>query len=162
VAGTDPVTQANQRIEQVTAELAALLRSDDSHMPECGCDTVMLEPGCFDTQARAVLAYLHGAGVLTWGQGHSPMPRPPEGAKEAYAVRIGAEFWHPIERTPDDIEHDVTRCHWVPGVLATAAGYDGEAITDQTRTFLDELSPQQVRMLHRMTWQLHHALEGLL
>ena len=161
MAGSDAVKQTNTRVEAVTAELAALLGSDDSHMPECGCDTVMLEPRCFDAQARAVLAYLHGAGVLTWGSGHSPLPRPPEGGKQAYAVRVGAEFWHPVERTPDDVANDVTRYHWLPGVLATAAGYDAEGITNQVRTFVDDLAPEQVAKLRPLLAVLLAALDEL-
>lgn len=153
MAGTDPVKQVNQRVEAVVVELARLICEDPDD-----CSDVI---ACSGDKARAVLALLHGAGVLTWGTGHSPLPRPPEGGKQAYAVRVGAEFWHPVERTPDDIEHDVTRYHWLPGVLATAAGYDHEGVADQVRTFVDDLAPEQVEKLRPMLARLLATLDEL-
>lgn len=152
MAGTDPVKQVNQRVEAVVVELARLICEDPDTCPD-----VMT---CSGDKARAVLALLHGAGVLTWGTGHSPLPRPPEGGKQAYAVRVGAEFWHPEERTPDDVANEVTRYRWLPGVLATAAGYDRERITDQVRLFVDELTPEQVATLRPILWQLYSAIDG--
>lgn len=156
MAGADAV---NQRVEAVVAELADLIH--DGHVWECANPPDEC-PGtdCPSDKARAVLAYLHGAGVLVWGRGHSPLPRPPEGGKQAYAVRVGAEFWHPVERTPDDIEHDVTRYHWLPGVLAVAAGYDQERITDQVRLFVDELTDEQADTLRPILWQLYNEIDG--
>lgn len=149
----------NVRVEAVTRELADLIQ--DGHLLSCDGDGPCTGPDCADYKARAVLAYLHGAGVLAWGQGHTPLPRPPEGGKQAYAVRVGAEFWHPVERTPEDIEHDVTRYQWLPGVLATAAGYDQEGIADQVRTFVDDLAPEQVAKLRPMLRTLLATLDEL-
>lgn len=165
MAGTDPVTQVNpngaaqvnQRVEAVVGELAELIH--DGHLWECSYNDPCEGTTCASDKARAVLAYLHGAGVLFWGQGHSPMPRPPEGATEAYAVRVMAEFWHPIERTPDDIEHEITRYHWVPGTLAVISGYEGERATTAPRTFVDELTPEQVAHLRPLLRTLLNTLD---
>lgn len=157
MAGTDPVTQVNQRVEAVVAELASLI--EEGHLLACDGDGACSGPDCADKKARGVLAYLHGAGVLVWGQGHQPLPRPPEGAAEAYAVRVMAEFWHPIERTPEDIEHEVTRYQWVPGVVAVASGYDSERVGPATRTFVDELTAEQREKLRPMVWTLLNELD---
>jgi len=161
VAGPDPVNpteQANQRVEAVVAELADLIRDD--HTWECHDPEVCGPDACAREKARQVLAYLHGAGVLYWGQGHQPLPRPPGNAKQAYAVRLTAEFWHPLERTPQDVAADVTRYAWLPGVVAVASGYDHERISEKARTFTDELTGQQAQLLRHLAWVLCGDLDS--
>jgi len=157
MAGTDPVNpteQANQRVEAVVGELADLIGA--GHTWDCANPPEEC-PGtdCASVKAREVLAYLYGAGVLYWGQGHQPLPRPPEGAAEAYAVRLTAEFWHPRERTPQDLAAEVTRYAWLPWVVAVASGYEQERISEKARTFTDELTGQQAALLRQLAWVLY-------
>lgn len=131
----------NDRFEGVVAELAGVIH--DEHLWECtyslSCDGVT----CASDRARAVLAYLHGAGLIFWGAGRNPIPPLPGGVLEPYAVRLMGEFWHPVgEQTPEEAEFGTRRYHWLPGVLAVHGGYPGRGET-AVRTFLDDLNKEQ-------------------
>lgn len=54
--------QANARVDEVVAELAALIL--DGHDMVCTHEASDLNVMCVDDKARAVLAYLHDAGML--------------------------------------------------------------------------------------------------
>lgn len=136
------VPAPNWRFEAVVAELAEVIHEE--HVWECGyslsCDGVT----CAADRARAVLAYLHGAGLIWWGANTNPIPPLPDGALEPYALRLMGEFWHPVgEQTPEEAELGIRNYHWLPGVLAVHGGYPGRGET-AVRTFLDDLTKEQI------------------
>ena len=131
----------NWRFEAVVAELAQVI--NDEHYWDCSNHEAR-DGSCSHDRARAVLAYLHGAGLTHWGSGVNPMPAPPDGSGDPYALRLMGEFWHPVgERTEQEIELGIRNYHWVPGVLAVHGGYPGKGET-AVRTFLDDLTGEQI------------------
>lgn len=135
----------NWRFEAVVTELAEVIH--DEHLWECTYNLSCDGTTCAGDRARAVLAYLHGAGLTHWGAGINPMPAPPDGSGDPYALRLMGEFWHPVgEQTEQEAELGIRNYHWVPGVLAVHGGYPGKGET-AVRTFLGELSKEQVSRL---------------
>jgi hypothetical protein len=129
----------NWRYEAVVSELARLIEGEH----HWDCDHEERGSFCGPDVARAVLAYLHGAGLIHWGAGINPMPPAPDGT-DPYALRLGAEFWHvAAEPTADEVETGARVYHWLPGVLAVRAGYRSSAVEPVTRTFLDALTGEQ-------------------
>lgn len=131
----------NERFEAVVAELAGVIH--DEHLWECTYSLSCDGTTCASDRARAVLAYLHGAGLIFWGAGRNPIPPLPDGALDPYALRLMGEFWHPVgEQTPEETEFGTRSYHWLPGVLAVHGGYPGRGET-AVRTFLDDLNKEQ-------------------
>ena len=130
----------NERFEGVVAELAELIH--DGHLWECVDDQPCQGTTCADDKARAVLAYLHGAGLIYWGRGVNPMPSRPDD-REPFAVRVQAEFWSSTgEQTPEEQAAGIQNYLWVGGALAVRSGYPGKTQTP-TRTFLEPFTAEQ-------------------
>jgi hypothetical protein len=130
----------NDRFHGVVAELAQVI--NEEHSWDCLHEN--RKTFCGHDRARAVLAYLHGAGLIWWGSGINPIPPLPDSAEDPYALRLMGEFWHPVsEQKPEEAEAGIRRYHWLPGVLAVHGGYPGKGET-AVRTFLDDLTKEQV------------------
>lgn len=151
------MSEPNPRFEAVVVELADLIH--DEHLWECTYKLPCEGTTCASDRARAVLAYLHGAGLIYWGRGANPMPSRPEG-REPYAVRIQAEFWTSTgEQTEAEAEKGIQNYAWVGGALAVRSGYPGKVDTP-TATFLDGYTQQQRDQILPMLRALVAELQG--